>query len=143
MKKTQLWFQSTAFEIEPGEDEETNPLCYGKQFAQWLRNRLVESGYSVEEVIPEDWGWCVVVQRKPFMLWIGCVNMHDYAATKPTDPVPKGRDVVWTCHVVAEKSWLSSLFRQIDTSPAVDALFGEVRKLIEADERNKIVEEPR
>lgn len=28
------WFKSTLFDIEPGEDKETNPGMYGRQFAQ-------------------------------------------------------------------------------------------------------------
>jgi hypothetical protein len=66
MSHQQFWFRSTLFEIEPGEDEETNPLCYGRQFSRWLRDRLVSEGRIVEEVIPEDWGWCLVIQRRPY-----------------------------------------------------------------------------
>ena len=90
MSSHQFWFRSTRFEIEPGEDEETNPLCFGRQLANWLRERLVEQGRTVEEVLPYDWGWCLVVQRKPFLLWVGCVSVHDYAATKPSDPYLAG-----------------------------------------------------
>jgi len=53
-KSTQFWFKSTLFEIEPGEDKETNPRCYGKHLANWLRQKLVEKGYAVEGVGPED-----------------------------------------------------------------------------------------
>ena len=37
MDAHQLWFRSAQFEIEPGEEEETNPLCFGRQLANWLR----------------------------------------------------------------------------------------------------------
>ena len=32
----QFWFKTNLFDIEPNEDEETNPRIYGKQFAHWL-----------------------------------------------------------------------------------------------------------
>ena len=141
MSSHQFWFRSHRFEIEPGEDEATNPLCFGRQFAHWLRERLVAQGRTVEEVIPEDWGWCLVVQRKPFMLWIGCVSVHDYAATKPTDPLPRGSEVVWACAVVAEPSFLGKL-RGINPAPAVEALFQQTRGIVEAEASSTFVAQP-
>jgi len=41
MKDLQVWFKSIRFRIEPGEDEATNPGRYGKQLAEWLRERLI------------------------------------------------------------------------------------------------------
>ena len=35
-----LEFESSAFAVMPGEDEETNPGIYGKALAQWLADRL-------------------------------------------------------------------------------------------------------
>ena len=141
MSTTQLWFRSTLFEIEPGEDEETNPLCFGRQLARWLRERLVANGRSVEDVIPEDWGWCLIVQRKPFLLWVGCVSVHDYATTKPGDPLPRGSEVVWACTVVAERSLLGKL-RGIKTAPALEALFQQTHGIIEAEASNTFVPQP-
>ena len=50
----QFWFKSSLFDIEQGEDEETNPLCFGRQLSNWLRIKLREKGYDVEDVIAED-----------------------------------------------------------------------------------------
>ena len=69
------WFTSSLFKIEPGEDEEINPGCYGRQLAVWLKKQLEERGYSVEPIINEDWGRCLMCSRDPFMLWVGCGNM--------------------------------------------------------------------
>ena len=49
-------FRSTRFRVEPGEDAEINPGIYGRQLADWLRERLIEAGEAVEPVIAEDWG---------------------------------------------------------------------------------------
>jgi hypothetical protein len=141
MESRQFWFRSTLFEVEPGEDEETNPLCFGRQLAHWLRERLVAQGRSVEEVIPEDWGWCLVVQRKPFLLWVGCVSVHDYAVAKPTDPAPRGKDIVWACTVVAEQSFLSKL-RGVDPASAVEELYWQTRGAVEAEAANTFVPQP-
>lgn len=141
MSSHQFWFRSLRFEIEPGEDQETNPLCFGRQLAYWLRERLVAQGWSVEEPIPEDWGWCLVVQRKPFMLWVGCVSVHDYTTTKPTEPPPRGSEVVWACTVVAEQSLLGKL-RGINTAPAIEELFQQTRGIVEAEASSRFVSQP-
>jgi hypothetical protein len=60
LKKHQIWFRSNSFEIEVGEDKETNPLFYGRQLARWLESALQGEGVIVEKVFPEDWGWCVI-----------------------------------------------------------------------------------
>lgn len=72
-----FWFKSSKFEIEPGEDEEINPRIYGRQLAIWLKARLEQTGYAVEEIINEDWGRCLMCARDPFMLWVGCGNVMD------------------------------------------------------------------
>ena len=90
--------------FEPGGDEETNPLCYGHQFANWLRTKFLSKGNIVEEVIAKDWGWCVMRARKPFMLRVGCVSVHDCRKTSPDDPPPHVKDVAWTCSVTAVDS---------------------------------------
>ena len=72
------WFTTTRFHVEPGEDEETRPRSYGRQLAHWLRERFLALGYPAAEVIPEDWGWCVMCQRDPYALWVGCGNLLDY-----------------------------------------------------------------
>src|SRR5438105_2089850 len=130
MSRPQYWFRSTLFEIEPGEEDETNPLCYGRQLANWLRRKLIAKGYGVEEVFGEDWGWCVVCARKPFMLWVGCVNVHDYAKSRPEDPPPSGKDVTWTCIVEAELPIFSRLFKRMETGPAVQKLYAEVGTIL-------------
>ncbi|MGT2431089.1 hypothetical protein ACU4GI_15465 [Cupriavidus basilensis] len=141
MSQQQFWFRSTLFEIEPGEDEETNPFCYGRQLSRWLRDRLVIDGRIVEEAIPEDWGWCIVVQRKPHLLWVGCGCVHGFAANQPSASVPRGSEVVWSCMVVAEQSLFGKL-RGNNTTPSVDALFKQVKKIVERESSNALVSQP-
>jgi hypothetical protein len=102
----QLWFKSTLFEILPGEDENTNPGCYGRSLAIWLRGKLIDMGYDVEDVIPEDWGWCVLCKRRPYKLWIGCGTMVDHDQGPPVASSTSGQSMTWTCFVEAEESFL-------------------------------------
>jgi hypothetical protein len=141
MNDHQLWLKSSLFEIELGEDENTNPGCYGKQLATWLRSKLIGKGYKVEEVIPEDWGWCVMCTRDPFMLWIGCGSVLDHEPI-PDAPRPSGKDVIWSCFVTAEKPFLRSLFKRIDTSSAVEKLYKEVESLLKSEPAITLMDAP-
>src|SRR5262245_38288909 len=105
------WFTSSKFAIEPGEDAEINPGIYGRQLAKWLKARLEERGYPSVDIINEDWGRCVMCQRDPFMLWVGCANVTTDETS--TDPI------VWHCFATAEVFFWKRLFRTIDTEPAL------------------------
>jgi hypothetical protein len=102
----QLCFTSSFFEVQPGEDEETNPGLYGKALAHWVGEQLEQRGVSVEGVIPEDFGWVVMVARQPFMLWVGC-SSEDGSKSR------------WRMFVAAEPSLWQRLFKKIETQPAV------------------------
>lgn len=108
------------FAVEPGEDSETNPGCYGRALATYLADRLRTRGESVEGVIAEDFGWCVMLSRKPFMLWIGCGNVEDSTTE-------------WLAYVVAEPGLLQRIFRSVDPAPELQrlsALLGEIMQAV-------------
>jgi hypothetical protein len=69
-----LEFESSAFAVIPGEDEETNPGIYGKALAQWLGEQLATAGYSPQAVIAEDFGWCVPLESDPHSIDIACAS---------------------------------------------------------------------
>ena len=102
----QLWFTTSFFKPEPGEDDATNPGRYGKALAHWLGAQLEQRGMEIEGILPEDFGWIVMVSRKPFMLWIGCGNED-------------GSEDRWSIFVEAEVSLWQKLFNRIDTKPAI------------------------
>jgi hypothetical protein len=60
------WFTSLLFKIEPGEDEEINPGRYGRRLSIWLKKQLEGRGHSIEPIINEDWGRCLMCSRDPF-----------------------------------------------------------------------------
>jgi hypothetical protein len=113
----QVTFETDFFQPLPGEEEKTNPGRYGQALAQWLREQLLNRGVSVQEVLPEDFGWVVVVARQPFLLWLGCGN---------TD----GSTTEWIIFPQAERSLRQRLFGGPDPSLAVQELWSHVQVLV-------------
>lgn len=113
----QVSFQTEFFKPVHGEVEETNSGRYGKALAQWLAENLKERGVAVERVIPEDFGWVVMLSRKPFMLWLGCGN---------TD----GSTTEWNVFPVAELSTVQRLFKRINPAPEIEKLRAHLIELV-------------
>lgn len=95
----QVTFTTDFFKPIAGEEEETNPGRYGKALAQWLAAKLKERGVSVDSINPEDFGWMVIISRKPFLVWIGCGNT-DESTTQ------------WSVFPAAEMSALQFIFKR-------------------------------
>ena len=135
------WFTSTLFGVDPGEDQETNPRLYGRQPASWLRQKFLDLGYPVEEVIPEDWGWCVMCQRQPYELWIGCVNLRDYEYAKEGDPPLTTEELLWHAVPMADVPFFKYLIRRKpDVSIGLAKLDSELRAVLQAEARIQMVD---
>ncbi|WP_428623005.1 hypothetical protein [Sedimenticola sp.] len=114
----QLWFTSSHFSPLPGEEEKTNPGRFGEALAIWVKDKLQGKGYAIDESpTPEDWGWVVMVYRKPFSLWVGCGN-EDESKTR------------WGLFVEVEKSLLQKLFGSADATTSVAALENHLETLV-------------
>ena len=109
-------FSSPYFKVQPGEDEETNPGIYGKALAEWMATALRQRGVAVEGVIAEDFGRCVMVQRKPVMIWIGCANLED----------SPGR---WQIYIARERGLIARL-RRADGAAELGALRTHYRAIL-------------
>ena len=81
--------RTTEFPIQPGEDAQTNPGVFGRTFADYLAAQIRNRGVGIERVIPEDFGYCIMLKRKPLRLWIACSNRA-------------GRTDEWIAFAVAE-----------------------------------------
>ena len=148
----QLWFRSTRFAIEPGEEEATNPFRYGRQLATWIAAKFAEAGYAVGEATAEDWGWSVPIATRPFTLFIGCGNVHspafdDAAATDSPGFTPDGAAMTWTCFVgtdvrIVSLFFLRRLLGKVTTQPAVDAAFATLGRVLRDDPAIELVDEP-
>src|SRR5690606_31407638 len=126
------YFTSSLFEIEPGEEEEINPGRVGRQLAHWLKARLEEKGYPVEDIINEDWGRCLMCSRDPFLLWVGCGNMEGDAGWLP-DGSALNQEIIWCCFPAAEVFFWKRLFRKIDTAPALAKLRADLGDILRAE----------
>jgi hypothetical protein len=143
------WFKSTKFEIEKCEDEETNPGCYGKQLAFWLSEEFTKLGYETD-IIPEDWGWCVMCESNGYLLWIGCGSMQDekhlvnYQEVNP----PKGSEVVWHTFPVIEvpffnvKTLIKKWVGKLDLKAPLTKIDSELQNLLSSEVKIELCEEP-
>ena len=94
-----LCFSSEKFLPVPGEESSTNSNRYGLALAIWIREKFIEKAYNIpEEPIAEDWGWLIMIQKKPFQLWIGCGNKD-------------GQRDRWNIFIVAEPPFLLNLVK--------------------------------
>jgi hypothetical protein len=109
--------ESGAFSVEEGEEAQTNPGVYGKAFAKWLADRFQEAGRSVDSVVPEDWGWCVILQQEPFPLWVGCGNEN-------------GSSDKWKAFVVAEGGIFRKVFGNNDIAENVRCVKSELQRIL-------------
>ena len=135
-------FRSDLFSISKDEEEETNPGFYGKELANWLAKKLEEHNYDTD-VIPEDWGWCVICKRNEFTLMIGCGSMvvEDY----DPDNLPSGSEIKWAAFPFVEipliipkiKYW----FGKLDVDTALNKLDSDLMYVLNSESRVQICED--
>lgn len=139
MESDCIYFTSSRFNIVEGEEDFTNPGCFGKELGTWLCDQLKNRGYQKAELLPEDFGWCVMCSDKPFMLWVGCgsVRTEELMDSSLLEP-PQIDRIVWTAFAVAEmpffylRSHFLNLLGRIDMEPARQKLQDELRAILES-----------
>ena len=125
----EFFLKSKLFQIEPNEDEHTNPNRYGKQLSNWLKYKLSHLGYNTE-VVSEDWGWCVICARKPYLLWIGCGNMDD--DEYPNNSIGN-EEIIWHCFVETEIPFISKIFGKSKIEDDVTKLKEQIKNIFESE----------
>jgi hypothetical protein len=118
MQSPLLKFESSAFAVIPGEDEETNPGIYGKTLASWLGEQLRLAGVAAEDAIAEDFGWCVPVKSPPYSLYVACAN--DGAADH------------WQIFTFVEGGLLDRILRKDKRAELLAPLCATVRRCLES-----------
>jgi hypothetical protein len=114
-----LEFESSAFAVASGEDQETNPGVYGKALAQWLAEQLRAAGVSVGDVIAEDFGWCVPVASKPHSLYVACASTGE-------------RPDHWRVFAFAEGGVMARLLGKDKRAESLAALYAALRRSLES-----------
>ncbi len=118
--KTHVEFRSDKFPPYEGEEEEINPDLWGKRLGEYLKEKLQPEGIIVEDLIPEDWGWCLPIKNEAFSMWIGCGHYQEY---------PNG----YLCFVEPSKPIIRKLFKKIDTTEQVGRVVKSLDKVLNSD----------
>ena len=118
--KTHVEFRSDKFPPYEGEEEEINPDLWGKRLGEYLKEKLQPEGIIVEDLIPEDWGWCLPIKNEAFSMWIGCGHYQEY---------PNG----YLCFVEPSKPIIRKLFNKIDTTEQVGRVVKALDKVLNSD----------
>ncbi len=127
---THFWFKSAYLKIIKGEDEETNPMRYGKSVAEWISGVLNRNGFQ-SEVHPDDWGWRVDCTNDPCPIWIGCGNV-DELDTNGEFVTPTNNSITWHCFIEADTPFFSKLFKKINPEQKIV----ELAKLLTSELEN-------
>ncbi|WP_156129003.1 hypothetical protein [Chitinibacter sp. ZOR0017] len=115
--RTHLEFVSPHFPPYDDEFETVNPNRYGKRLADFLAKELTADGFTIKNVIAEDWGWMVSLDNPKFTLWIGCGNYEEF-------------DNGFLCFIEASTPFFANLFSKIDIEPAVEKLATAIESIL-------------
>jgi hypothetical protein len=141
MQSALLHFESNAFSVTPGEDEQTNPGIFGRALAEWVRDRLRERGLPAEAVIAEDFGWCVPVRLEPHAVYVACAC--DEGGPEGPQPRTETQALAWQLFVFAEGGLLQRLFGKDTRRESLDRVFDAVRQALESSpDIHNLTEEP-
>ncbi len=124
----------------PGEDQETNPMRFGKAVAEWISEELRSNGFS-GEVSPEDWGWRVECTDEPCAIWIGCGNVEE-CDTQGNFKEPDLNNLTWQCFVEADKPFLKSILKKIDPSNEINRISSLINALLIRSSHIEVLGEP-
>jgi hypothetical protein len=78
-------FETNRFHLSQVKDNFIHPCCFGKDLAEWLRDRLVESRLSASPPGQEDWGWYVRIRQDSQRYLLGVAGNRKPAAASAND----------------------------------------------------------
>lgn len=123
------FIRSQRFQALPGEEEHSNPGRYGKAFASWIAEALESRSELVEGIVPEDFGWCIILRSRPVRYWIACGNRE-------------GSQYEWGAYVVARQNLVRRLFKRTNVKPEVDRISRILREILaQVSDSNGVAEE--
>jgi hypothetical protein len=117
-QSTLLEFTSSAFAIEAGEDEHTNPGIFGKALANWLTQQLRAQGTVAGDIIAEDFGWCIPVESEPHRLYVACASTEDEQDR-------------WGVFAFVEGGLRARAFGRDLSDQAVETLFATLKRILQ------------
>ncbi len=81
---------------------------------------LKGTGIETEEIIPEDWGWCIPIKNDGFRLAICCGHQN-------------GDDDEFLCFTDPDKPIVKKFFTKIDATEQLGRLVAAMAKILAAD----------
>lgn len=118
--KTQFEIRSDKFPPYDDEEDIINPDLWGKRLAEYVVINLPNHNFQTEELIPEDWGWCIPIANDEFNLWIGCG--HQYGAPD-----------TFLCFIEPSKPVIRKSLKKVDTTNTVDGLAKALESIFTSD----------
>lgn len=137
-------FRSDLFQIRKGEDDYTNPLCFGEELAEWLSDEL-SSYYHEVSYGPEDWGWYIMCSSRGYQLFVGCASIIDNPKAYDSSHPPAGHEVIWHVFPVIKvsifhfNSWIKKMIGQFDTKPIVMELDARLKQILDDEPRIELL----
>lgn len=133
----ELTFTSTQFPVLPHEDEKINPGLLGRSLANWIKACLHGTRFEITEDIDEDFGYCLMVHRTPYWLWIGCAGHSDHfhgdngldASVAAAFPLAS---IEWRIFVASERGLLSKLLGRDTRERDKEALLALLKEKLSA-----------
>ncbi|NJN37265.1 MAG: hypothetical protein HC794_09790 [Nitrospiraceae bacterium] len=120
-------FFTEALSVVPFEDDDVNPGMLGRGIANWVEKELSNTPFPISEVIAEDWGYCAIVRRQLYMLWVGCAGQTDVhhlergLSPEVVASIP-ALSIEWTICVTTEGGVLNRLFERNDRNAEASKL---------------------
>lgn len=113
--RSHVEFRSAALSSADGRDNEVR----GEGAARLLADQLPQSGYEINEVAREDWGWRVSLRNEAFPLGIGCGHYEEY---------PHGH----LCFIQPSKLYVRPWLKRVETSEVVETLASAIERVLRA-----------
>ncbi|MHC5038076.1 MAG: hypothetical protein ACYTHM_12235 [Planctomycetota bacterium] len=133
-----ITFTSTIFPVVAHEDENINPGVLGKTLAEWIQRTLKGTRFEITEWIEEDFGYCLMIHRKPYWLWVGCAGAtdHEYPVNGLTEEIAASfplASIEWHVFVATEWGLISRLLGKDNRKADVRELLTLIRKRLEEE----------
>lgn len=138
-----ITFKSNSFPVIPYEDDELNPGILGKSVSQWVESILKNTSYPITEVIPEDFGYCLMIKRKPYWLWVGVSGTSSYdfpengLSEEITNDFPL-ESIKWSVWVRTEAGFLSRLLKKDNRKEESKEVFSLISTALKQQEITRL-----
>jgi hypothetical protein len=113
-----------------------NPCCFGKDFALWLKQKLIsleDRGFAFSESIQEDYGWGFWAAHGKDRFWVALSYVGDGPQEEPAE---------WVVSV-SKPGFMSRLFHSNDSQRASEELRNRIGDLLKSESAIQVVEPPR